>query len=148
MKTYYLKNKDGEIWAKFEITDLHEGSSLDGQLYEATAWSGCDQKTPIEWSFIADIYGKWDSCTHWWFRGEDCDPELKTEKDSYYHLCGGYCFAGHIRNMCFAWKVMCMVLSGNRDDSYALEYYTEGSIGEVIEFMLKDFTIEEEKCNS
>lgn len=148
MKTYYLKDKEFCIVAKFEVTNLRSGS-LDGVCYEAIEWSGVDFKDVVQWSFVADIYFKFDSCTHWWFYGEDYDPQTKNEKDSYYHLCGCHSFTSHIRDMCFAWKVAADILSSADGSDYSRDVYYENSTvtSELIDLMLKDYTIKEVETN-
>lgn len=137
-KVYYLNDSDGMIIAKFEF---EADPSIIGKCWSAIGWIG-DDDTPVEWEFVADVYCKWDGCTHWNFWGEDYDPEIdnKEEKDSYYHLCGCHCFANHIRYMCFIWKVSEMVLSKSVGTD---DYYDSEEIKNLIELMLKDYTIEE-----
>lgn len=141
---YQLRDKEtGYIDAIFEITRAGS-ASLDGILKEVTCWDS-DDKTPIEYDFIADIYFKWDSCTHWWFRGEDYiytgDDTTKGDIDGYYHLCGPQCFMSHIRNMCFAWKVAGELLADPRETGDHLNEYDPKYIKELTELMLKDYEI-------
>lgn len=135
--TYYLKKNDGDIELKFVVTDDRYSSSICGNCFEYHSWRL--DGTPVESSFVASVYCKWDTCTHWWFYGEDYDPEFD-DKDSYYHLCGRRCFKGHIRAMCFIWK-LCAELLKSRDESDIVDDYYDDEITTLIDFMLKDYTI-------
>ena len=102
---WYLKDPSDHdrVIAKFEMTDDY----CTGNCWLAMAW---DDEGPCHWHFVAEAYLKWDACSHWWFKGEDFDPEedAKThdnEIDAYYHLCGAHIFSEHIRAMCFMWVV-------------------------------------------
>lgn len=149
---YYLKNeKDGEILAKFE--QGANGSYLDGSCYECISWDASTGE-PFDWEFFANVYCKWDGCTHWYFNGTDYDPEVGESSDSYYHLCGSHSFTHFIRIMCFLWKLAPMVIIENRenehtycDKEYLKEYtndaYTEGPITQqLIDMMLDGCIIE------
>ena len=142
-ETYVLKDtQSGLIHSKFEVL-VHCEAYIEGTCYAAIAWSGFDKRTPIEWEFIADTYCKADACTHWYFFGEDYDPESKAEDNgcSYYHLCGGYSFMNHLTSMCFVWKLMEMLLGETRD--YATDsYYEHRRIKQVIDLILDGYTIE------
>ena len=143
-ETYVLRDtQSGLIRSKFEISVRCE-AYIEGICYAAIAWSGFGKKTtPIEWEFVADTYCKADACTHWYFFGEDYDPESKSEDNgcSYYHLCGGYCFMNHLTSMCFVWKLMEMLLGETRD--YADEsYYDHEKIKQVINLVLDGYVIE------
>lgn len=65
-------------------------------LSNVISWD--NDKQPIEEQFVADVYFKWDACTHWNFYGED----YPTDKDSYYHLCGLGGIISHTNAMIFA----------------------------------------------
>ena len=144
--TYYLRDKDdGRIYSKIEATNITR--CLMGICYSAIGWSS-DMDFVLDWQFVADVYCKFDSCTHWNFYGERFDPETETSEgaDSYYHLCGPECFTEHIRNMCFIWKVAEMVLTESYpDDTYrdiVRENYEVGGLaGRLVEMMLKDYVI-------
>lgn len=148
--TYYLKDSDGLIAAKIELTKNADEYCLDGRCYKAISWSmekddfGC----VLDWHFVADVYCKWDSCTHWYFHGEDYDTNTNpSDHDSYYHLCGSHSFNNHIRIMCFIWKAaelwMCERTPENRSESgvdYTRKQYQENK--ELVDFMLDGYTIE------
>lgn len=161
--TYYLKNQDGLIVSKIEATDI--ARCLMGNCYSASSWSktnGSDYYT-IAWEFVAEVYCKFDGCTHWYFFGEGYDPESRTNDDdidAYYHLCGPETFIEHIRNMCFIWKVAEMALIESYDsyDGYndhvisdamysemiQENYEVNGFTGEIVNKMLEGFTITKE----
>lgn len=160
--TFYLKNQHGLIVSKIEATNITR--CLMGNCYSASSWGvniGSDYYE-IAWEFVAEVYCKFDGCTHWYFFGEDHDPELRThdnEIDSYYHLCGPECFIEHIRNMCFIWKVAEMAMVESYDDYDGGEhlisdtmysemiqenYEVNGFTGEIVNKMLKGFTITKE----
>ena len=139
--TYYLTDETGYVVAKIEATDVDR--CLIGKCYSAISWSAYDPSDVGDWHFVADVYCKFDSCTHWNFYGEDYDPETNTESDSYYHICGPECFKEHIMNMCFVWKVAEMVLKdyyGN-DPVYVEcieeNYEVNGFTGKLVDMMLK-----------
>ena len=137
---YYLKDSEGLVVSKFEVDELRT-ASIDGKCYEAFSWSlDINDYDSIEYHFVADVYCKWDSCTHWWFKGADYDPITKDEHDSYYHLCGAYSFMGHIRSMCFVWYIVGELLKDI--DKYDNYYNETKEINDLIEYMLKDHTIE------
>lgn len=123
---FYLKDPTGQITHKFVI-DEDSYFSLMGKCYEAYSWSMSGK--PLEYHFVTDVYCKWDSCTHWYFYGEDYDPDTEYEKDSYYHLCGGYSFMNHITAMCFVWKLAEQLITKYRSkDNYKYSRnYTNGA---------------------
>lgn len=90
---YYLVDKDGKRTHRFEVTQ--DETCLMGDCYLEDATD----------SYVADVYCKWDGCTHWRFYGEDHYPGSTSNIDPYYHLCGGYSFMDHITAMCFVWKL-------------------------------------------
>jgi hypothetical protein len=145
---YYLKDSDGRIVGKFEMTD----SYMSGRCYECNGWDLDEDRTPCDWSFFASVFCKWDGCTHWWFRGEDYDPDTKDEADAYYHICGDYCFLGHVRLMCFVWKLAELILvedlkkDGLGTHKYVQEEYSGNEkLKHLADFMLEGYTIEKEK---
>lgn len=60
-------------------------SSLNARLMSVRTWN-CDNM-PSEGDFIANVYFKWDCCTHWYFYGEDYEDN-RDNMNAYYHLCG------------------------------------------------------------
>lgn len=118
--TYYLKNTEtGYVHGKF-VVDKAEDYFVEGAYYRAVGWAG-DTNQPCDWHFVADTYCKWDSCTHWYFYGENYDPDYEeSETDSYYHLCTEYTFNDHIRLMCFVWKLVADIMTELRKGE---EYY-------------------------
>ena len=140
-ETYILKSiKTGHIHSKFEVSTRCE-AYIEGVCYAAVCWE--PNGTPVNWEFVADTYCKADACTHWYFFGEDYDPESKSEDDgcSYYHLCGGYSFLDHLTSTCFVWKLMAMLLGETR--GYATEsYYDNERIKQIINLVLNRYEIE------
>ena len=123
--TYYLVDEmDDSIVGKFEV-DTADDCHVTGNCYSATAWTSDNQ--PIEWGFVSDVYCKWDSCTHWNFRGEDYDPEINKNEpgNNYYHLCGEEVFINHIRMMCFVWMVVTIIMEKYRQDRVVSHQYLE-----------------------
>lgn len=139
---YYLKRDlDGEIVGRFEIEDAipsitsDEPCSVTGICSLVICWSA-DHKIPLDWEFVAAVYCKWDGCTHWNFYGEDHFDD-EDEHNAYYHLCGSYCFADHIRMICFVWKLMATLMP-----SYADEYYYDSQeVRDLIPIMLDGYSI-------
>ena len=147
--TYYLEDKDGWIFSKFEATNIDR--YLEGKCYIATTWSGESMRDVVNWHFFTDVYCKFDGCTHWYFLGEDYDPEADAathdnEIDAYYHICGPGCFIEHIRNMCFIWKLAEMVIKKSYDTNSYHEcieenYKVNGFTGKLVDKMLEGYTI-------
>ena len=126
-----------------ELTD-GEKPCVNGHCYEVTGWS-FENKEPVNLHYLAGIYAKWDACTHWYFFGEDYDPEWNDETkeiDGYYHLCGEGSFVRHIRLMCFIWKVISQLIGdlypiiGDKNNYFGLDITSE-----LVELMLKDCEI-------
>ena len=136
--TYNLVRKDdGEIVAKFIVESDSETHVI----------GNCFENGGMEDQFIAHVYAKFDSCTHWHFYGEDYDEEITKEPDSYYHLCGPYCFAQHIRCMCFVWKLVRLLMRWHELDCEIDKdiegYYCEyEKANELVALMLEGFKIE------
>lgn len=140
-ETYILRDTQSDfIHSKFEVSVRCE-AYIEGACYAAVCWT--PDKMPIDWAFVADTYCKADACTHWYFFGDDYDPESKSEDNgcSYYHLCGGYSFMDHLTSMCFVWKLMEMLLGENRN-YVADSYYDHERIKQVINLVLDGYVIE------
>jgi hypothetical protein len=121
---YYLKDHNGHISHKFVVDD--DDFCLKGRCYEVITWNV--DFTPDEYNFVADVYCKWDACSHWRFYGEYYDPDAdEKEPDSYYHLCGGYSFMNHITAMCFVWKLAEQIIS---KDPWTISTGTVGDIND------------------
>jgi hypothetical protein len=147
---YYLKDQDGDILSKIEIKSA-DSHAVIGDCYLVSTWAS--NNIPIEYEYVTGFYCKWDSCTHWNFYGEDYYPESESDEfDSYYHLCGANDFTWHIRNMCFVWKLCAqLMIEANKkrtdyDNSACIEYdyHKTETIRQLIELMLKDYTIVKE----
>lgn len=148
---YDRKKKDDVDYtvAKFMVED-YDYSRVTGDCYTCHSWyldgTSCDD------DFFAGIYCKWDGCTHWYFRGEKFDRELdnKDFADSYYHICGEYTFLGHIRTMCFVWKVVSDIMDGPYKDPIGKEhnlhvrdefYFKLEKTRKLVEMMLDGYEI-------
>lgn len=140
-ETYILRDtQSGFIHSKYEVSVRHE-AYIEGVCYAAAGWES--DGTPVNWEFVADTYCKAVACTHWYFFGEDYDPESKAEDNGcfYYHLCGGYSFMNHLISMCFVWKLMATLLGETR--GYATDsYYDHERIKQVINSVLYGYVIE------
>lgn len=144
---YYLKDNNGQIGYKFVVDE--DDFRLVGKCYEAYSWD--IKGAPCEYSYVAGVYCKWDACTHWYFRGEDYETE--NEADSYYHLCGGYSFMGHITAMCFVWKLAEQIISEseyskqeNMSGYINDEYFDHERIKQLVELVLNGYEIVKGEC--
>lgn len=138
---YYLMDSTGLIVAKFEQDD----DFMSGKCYECTSWELNDDGSytkPCEWLFVTQVCCRWDGCTHWYFYGEESEKKPFIA-DSYYHLCGGFSFANHIRFMCFVWKLAPMIISEYQENiEYTNDEYCGGEeVNKLINLMLKGYTI-------
>lgn len=144
---YYLKNKETGYIETTIVIEKADYYSVDATCYQAYSWYG-DDHMPCEYHYVAGAYCKWDGCTHWYFYGEDYDPEIEeSEKDSYYHLCGPRRFTDHIRAMCFMWKVVSDVmteLAGDRYSDYKTvqsNYFECEDTKKLVDMMLDGYEI-------
>ena len=154
---YFLRRNDGTIVGIFEV-DSDDYHSVIGKCYEPYSWF-TDVDLPCESHFFANVYCKWDSCTHWNFYGENYDPELEETSpglDSYYHICGEHCLHNHVRLMCFIWKLVSDIMTINRrkagSDFSDFSDVTEEYFGcpltkDLCELMLRGHDIEKVDVN-
>lgn len=84
-------------------------------IWEVTSWDG-ETNEPYEKDFVAEVYWKYDNCTHWNFYGMDYDPETDEEKDSYYHICGSFFMTRWMIMFAFARKVITEILGDTTQD--------------------------------
>lgn len=142
--TYYLKNTSTGYVAGVFVVDKADQFAVFGTCYEPVSWD-IDTHEPYETYYLADVYCKWDSCTHWYFRGEDYDPYLKTEEDSYYHLCSEFSFNTHIRLMCFVWKLVSRIMTAERilegQEGVEDNYFKKEEIKALMLLMLDGYEI-------
>lgn len=146
---YLIDNSNNYEVAKIVLTDDY----MTGDCWVPYSWNY--DGTACDYHYFAGLYCKWDSCTHWWFRGEDYDPEnpeiKESDIDGYYHICGDYCFKDHIRTMCFVWKVAAMALIKQHKDSpnltpdIARYYLRDEKIKALMDLMLDGYTIKFEE---
>ena len=152
--TYYLTDdSDGRIVSKLEVTIDPDLFCLMGVCYNATSWAmekDGSVGVVLEWKFLAEVYCKWDSCTHWYFFGERYDSDNKSHDcddiDGYYHLCGLHSFVTHIRHMCFIWRAAEMWMARYKSETYVdmmKEYYHDNEEQyELVEKILEGYSIE------
>lgn len=135
MKKYYLKYSNGCPIFEVEIEKLDE-HFCDFTIYKAISWDNDSSHNIHKKKFIAEVYWKWDFCTHWCFYGEDYDKSLgdETEKDSYYHICSDH--SDYIRMFAFIRKLMYSILGDPQD------WYNEKD-KELDEVVLKGYEIVE-----
>jgi len=103
-------------------------NSLHGILLEVTSWSSNDLKNytiPSDTDFIANIYIKWDGCSHWSFYGEDYmnDKEHEDDVDGYYHICGFDSYVKFMRSMVFGYQLAIDKLGNDFDKNIEIPEY-------------------------
>ena len=109
--------------------------------YRAYSWI-CDKELNLdttEFEFVAEAACKPDSCTHWYFNGQDYDPESKSEDnvDAYYHICGTHCLEDMMYCMLFMWEVAARV-NGRKYPTWSEKEYRDN---EYINKLLDDMFI-------
>lgn len=137
MKKYHLKDSNGRSVFEVEIKEL-ETYFCVFIIYKAVSWYGDSFQDIYEKKFIAEVYWKWDFCTHWCFYGEDYDKSLgdEAEKDSYYHICSDH--SDYIRMFAFIRKLMYSLLGDEQN------WYSDKD-KELDELVLKGYEITEVK---
>lgn len=135
-KIAYLKDHKGTIISIFEMIPTPEDNplSINGVLKSVCAWELDD--TPSETNLFASVTIKWDSCSHFFFYGEDATNEK--DADSYYHVCGVETYALHMAMMAFAYKAFRDIIP---DQHGLLNDYGKKMESKVLAF-LEGFTIE------
>lgn len=137
-KYYYLRDPDGYIITMFHVDEV-ESHYVEGCCHQTVSWDS--NHNPIECEFFARVYCKWDSCTHWWFDGDDWE-------NRYYHICGPGSLANYIRIMCFIWKLACDLMvekqqEENDTSSSTYDFYWESEeIVNLVNYMLTGYKIE------
>lgn len=147
-ESYFLKdtNDNDKIVMIFEVIEKNE-AFVDGVCRTVSSWECAgDNLIVSDVEYLADVRCKFDGCTHWYFEGEDYDPNDQNDPDSYYHLCGEYCFVNHIRAMCFVWKLCYQLLeeiSQTEQRCSIEEYYFENKLTvDLVNSMLNGYKIE------
>ena len=114
-----------------------EKSCVDSTVWQVDSWDDTNNDKQIyEKHFVANVYWKFDNCTHWNFYGMDYDPEDK-DKDinpGYYHICGSLFMTRWMIMFAFVRKVMNEIL-GDQTNDY------EDSDKQLDEQLLKTYTI-------
>lgn len=78
-------------------TSSDNAAYLNGDLFEVVSWSDGE---PYETGHIANLYLKWDGCTHWRFNEEE---EIDIQ-GNYWHICGSSNLEEIRVMMAFIWK--------------------------------------------
>lgn len=133
VKRWFLK-KDSDIVAFIEE---NEERSTEAAFFGAAyvVHSMTREGEIINADFHSDFYLKWDSCTHWYFNGEDYDADVEESGGSYYHLCGAHWFDLHLVVMAFVWEVARRYLSKNNvygNGKYTTDCYNESKIKDLL----------------
>lgn len=103
IKKALLKDNDGNIISVFTMKKDHDTEhSITGELEEVVSWEVSGEI--YEKLLFAELYVKWDGCSHFWFNGQDSKNEENL--DSYYHICGIGGYLKFIRMLLFAYEVM------------------------------------------
>ena len=141
-KYYVLKEKVEDHQPVSYIVWDTEGNSL--KCYSICGWTK-DESTgtytiPVDNHYVADVYARFDGCTHWWFRGEDY-AEGVTKPDSYYHICGPECLRHMMACMAFIWEVAAREHAKWRKDCYD----DFEKLNNIKDFILADYEIVEEE---
>jgi len=106
----YLIDKNNSIVSIFKIKE-HD-LNVTGDIYNVTGWDM--ENKPCEFEYFANVYVKWDGCSHFRFKGEDFNIETDKlndgdEADSYYHICGLDNYIDFSMTLYFAYVVMTKV---------------------------------------
>ena len=137
---FFLKNSNGDIDYVLKLKDPDTTYCLNAELYETTSRLDGDVS---ECNFVADIYFKWDWCSHWNFYGESYDPkepEEKEDSNSYYHLCGSFFQTRFMAAIAFVRRVALELIGDKTGD------YDEKS-KKVDDLLLEGYTIERKNIN-
>lgn len=94
---------DERVVAIFNRKTKASPYSIEGDIQIVTAWNATDS-VPYQTSYFANVFAKWDGCSHFYFYGGDYDNDK--EKDSYYHICGIPDYIQHMRMYVFIYEVM------------------------------------------
>lgn len=139
----YDPNKDVKRWILKKGEDVEaiievdeDRSTQAGFVGNAFIPTGQDLRgNIIETDFHSEFYLKWDSCTHWYFHGEDYDSDEDENGVPYYHLCGAWCFDRHLVVMAFVWEVARRYLSRNNvhgNGKYTTDCYNESKFKDAL----------------
>lgn len=136
----YRLVEDGYCIAEFRRENTKD-YCLEGELYRVDSWKCDANHTPLEYSFISNVYIKFDACSHFHFLGEDYIGKntKKENRDGYYHICGDSGYLVFMKAISFAYLLATKCIT-NFDDK---EFKNILSLN-----LLKDCTIEEIKEES
>lgn len=96
-----------------------EKSCADFTAWQVDSWDDTNNNKQIyEKHFVANVYWKFDNCTHWNFYGMDYDPEDKDNdiNPAYYHICGSFFMTRWMIMFAFVRKVMNEILGDTTQD--------------------------------
>lgn len=117
-----------------------EKSCVDSTVWQVDSWDDTNNDKQIfEKHFVANVYWKFDNCTHWNFYGMDYDPENKDNdiNPAYYHICGSFFMTRWMIMFAFVRKVMNEILGDKTND------YSDKD-KELDKMLLKNYTIRKE----
>ena len=138
---YELLDELGYPIYVIDIEELgDEKSHVDFKLWAVDSWDDIHgDKKIYEKHFIANVYWKFDNCTHWNFYGMDYDPESDEDiNPGYYHICGSFFMTRWMLMFSFVRKVMHEILGDKTDDYRDFDKQLD-------EQMLKTYTIRKEE---
>lgn len=118
-----------------------EKSCVDSTVWQVDSWDDTNNDKQIyEKHFVANVYWKFDNCTHWNFYGMDYDPEDKDEdiNPSYYHICGSFFMTRWMIMFAFVRKVMNEILGDKTNDYRDFDKELDNQL-------LKTYTIRKEE---
>lgn len=135
MKYTLYDEKDYPIF--FLLTDDNI-NSISSNVFQVISWK--ENNIICESKYFADVFIKYDGCSHWNFKGEDyiINPEEGEDMiDAYYHICGVKGYKLFIIGILFAFKVA--TLRSKYFDPDEIKDFKE------FEFLINDYKIIEEK---
>lgn len=147
-----IREEDGSCKSVFARNTKMTGC-LEGDLYNVSSWNDGE---PSELEYVSSVYMKKDACSHFWFKGEDYDPGVNDNIDSYYHICGSYSYKDFMRAIGFAYKLLTELVDSYDEEEFVeilqinsklLEGYKIEKVSDIEYFELKEIykSIKEDK---
>ena len=117
--------KADDVWLEFHLLE----------------WTGsvCDSNE-VYVSYINESIVKWDGCSHINLYGEDA---LVEPADSYYHVCGSWCYANMINSYLMINQVACMELNNNHPENKKQFFKECKYLNNLLEVFNKEYEIKE-----
>lgn len=135
---YELLDELGYPIYVIDIEKVSDGKGCaDFKLWAVDSWNDTNgDKQIYEKHFVANVFWKFDNCTHWNFYGMNYDPELPDEdiNPGYYHICGSFFMTRWMLMFPFVRKVMNEILGDQTNDYRDFDKQLD-------EQMLKTYTI-------